>query len=135
MTPTLMSCRSAAAHHQRRFRLIGPPYSADRLLIFESGLPERKPFDPEKNISFVTLAPCMASFSNVASAEPLNTLLPLLVTRLMLRPPDCTDTSPPPVTTWICSNESKLKYAGEEFDERSVMAPPSRFHCTLACEP
>jgi hypothetical protein len=45
----------------------------------------------------------------VPTAVPLNTLLPLLVTRLMLRPLDCTETSPPPVTTWICSNESKLK--------------------------
>ena len=66
------------------------------------------------------------------TAEPLNTLLPLLVTRLIDRPDDCTETSPPPVVTWICSNESKLKYAGEEFDDRSVIDPPSRFHCTFA---
>ena len=62
-------------------------------------------------------------------------LLPLLVTRLIARPPDCTETSPPPVVTWIWSNESKLKYDGEEFDDRSVIDPPSRFHCTLAVEP
>jgi len=28
-----------------------------------------------------------------------------------------------------------LKYDGEEFDDRSVIAPPSRFHCTLADVP
>src|SRR5215471_13058879 len=67
--------------------------------------------------------------------EPLNTLEPLLVTRLIDRPDDCTVTSPPPLVTWISENESKLKYDGEEFDERSVIDPPSRFHCTLAWVP
>jgi hypothetical protein len=33
------------------------------------------------------------------------------------------------------SNESKLKYDGEEFDDRSVIDPPSRFHCTFALVP
>src|SRR5215831_5000513 len=67
--------------------------------------------------------------------EPLNTFEPLLVTRLIDRPDDCTVTSPPPLVTWISENESKLKYDGEEFDDRSVIDPPSRFHCTLACVP
>ena len=62
----------------------------------------------------------------------MNTLLPLLVTRLIDRPDDCTETSPPPLVTWISENESKLKYDGEEFDDRSVIDPPSRFHCTFA---
>src|SRR4029079_13455781 len=59
----------------------------------------------------------------------------LLVTRLIDRPLDCTVTSPPPFVTWISENESKLKYDGEEFEERSVMDPPSRFHCTFAPVP
>src|SRR6185436_17434610 len=67
--------------------------------------------------------------------EPLNTLDPLLVTRLIDSPDDCKVTSPPPLVTWISENESKLKYAGEEFDDRSVIDPPSRFHCTLALVP
>src|ERR1044072_1056993 len=50
-------------------------------------------------------------------------------------PLDCTVTSPPPLVTWISENESKLKYDGEEFDDRSVIDPPSRFHCTLAWVP
>src|SRR5262245_15779824 len=99
------------------------------------GFPERKPLAPESNSSWLTLLPCVASFSKVPVAEPLNTLLPLLVTRLMDKPDDCTVTSPPPLVTWISENESKLKYDGEEFDERSVMDPPSRFHCTLAPVP
>src|SRR3954454_17384820 len=53
----------------------------------------------------------------------------------MARPDDCTVTSPPPLVTWISENESKLKYAGEEFQDRSVIDPPSRFHCTLALVP
>src|SRR5579862_7671301 len=105
-------------------------------VIFLIGLPERKPFAPaELNCASDTLFDCMLEFSNVACAVPLNTLLPLLVTMLMLRPEDCTETSPPPFVTWICSSESKLKYTGEEFDERSVIAPPSRFHCTFAVVP
>src|SRR3970040_210180 len=95
------------------------------------GLPDRKPPAPESNSSRETSRDCLLSISNVISAEPLNTFDPLFVTRLMLRPDDWTETSPPPVTTWICSNESKLKYDGELFDERSVIDPPSRFHCTL----
>src|SRR3954464_14843851 len=53
----------------------------------------------------------------------------------MARPLDCTVTSPPPLVTWISENESKLKYDGEEFEDRSVIDPPSRFHCTLAPVP
>ena len=87
------------------------------------------------NKSSLTLLACIASFENVAVALPLKTFEPLLVTRLIDSPPDCTETSPPPVVTWICSNESKLKYADDEFDDRSVTDPPSRFHCTLALEP
>src|SRR6478736_3397951 len=68
-------------------------------------------------------------------ADPLNTFEPLLVTRLIDRPDDCTVTSPPPLVTWISENESKLKYDGEEFDDRSVIDPPSRFHCTFAVVP
>src|SRR5262249_59948312 len=92
-------------------------------------------FAPALNRSSLTLLPCVASFSKVVTAEPLNTLLPLLVTRLIARPDDCTVTSPPPLVTWISENESKLKYDGEEFDDRSVIEPPSRFHCTLAAVP
>src|SRR5687767_12341878 len=77
----------------------------------------------------------MLSFWNVPTSEPLNTLLPLLVTRLIDRPDDCTDTSPPPLVTEIWSKESKLKYAGDEFDDRSVIDPPSRFHCTFELVP
>ena len=50
----------------------------------------------------------MASLVRVPTAEPLNMLLPLLVTRLIETPLDCTETSPPPLITWICSSESKL---------------------------
>src|SRR5688572_33410048 len=99
------------------------------------GFPDRKPFEPASKSSFETLLPCVLSFEKKPSAEPLNTLLPLFVTRLIERPLDCTVTSPPPLVTWICSNESKLKYDGEEFDDRSVIDPPSRFHCTLAAVP
>src|SRR5215471_2633791 len=99
------------------------------------GLPERNPFWPALNRSCVTFWACVASFSYVRTPEPLNTLLPLLVTRLIERPEDCTVTSPPPLVTWISENESKLKYDGEEFDDRSVIDPPSRFHCTFACVP
>ena len=49
-----------------------------------------------------------AGTTKVPTAEPLKTLLPLLVIRLMETPLDCTETSPPPLTTWICSSESKL---------------------------
>src|SRR4051812_20016961 len=115
--------------------MIGPPASMELLKIFLSGLPERKPLAPALNSASVTLFPCVASFSKLPLYVPLNTLLPLFVTRLMARPADCTDTSPPPVVTWIWSNESKLKYIGDEFDDRSVIDPPSRFHCTLAVEP
>src|SRR5262245_64257667 len=130
-----MTWLSAAAHHHRRFRLIGPPYSIDALVILRIGAPESRPPAPLRKSSSLTLLPCVASFSNVPRAVPLNTFEPDLVTRLIDRPDDCTDTSPPPVTTWICSNESKLKYEGEEFDERSVIEPPSRFHWTLAPVP
>src|SRR3954453_19295721 len=99
------------------------------------GFPERKPFAPESKSSWVTLLPWVASFSNVPTTDPLNTLLPLFVTRLIDRPLDWTVTSPPPLVTWISENESKLKYEGEEFDDRSVIDPPSRFHCTLALVP
>src|SRR5262249_35993284 len=92
-------------------------------------------FAPALNRSSLTLLPCVASFSKVMTPEPLNTLEPLLVTRLIDRPDDCTVTSPPPLVTWISENESKLKYDGEEFDDRSVIDPPSRFHCTLAQVP
>src|SRR5688572_4649191 len=77
----------------------------------------------------------MASFWNVPTAEPLKMFEPLLVTRLIDKPDDCTVTSPPPLVTEIWSNESKLKYAGDEFDDRSVIDPPSRFHCTFAPVP
>src|SRR5688572_10841094 len=99
------------------------------------GAPERNPPVPNANCSSVTLLACILSFWNVPTAEPLNTLLPLLVTRLIDRPDDCTETSPPPLVTEIWSNESKLKYAGDEFDDRSVIDPPSRFHCTFAPVP
>src|SRR5262252_10069740 len=130
-----MSCLSAAAQNHSLFLMIGPPYSTLYTLIRLIGLPERNPFAPALNRSSLTLLPCVASFSKVPVAEPLNTLLPLLVTRLIERPLDCTVTSPPPLVTWISENESKLKYDGEEFDERSVIDPPSRFHWTLACVP
>src|SRR5262245_37059034 len=133
--PTLMSWLSHAPQNHSLFLTIGPPYSADRLEIRLSGLPERKPFCPRSNISFETFCPCIASFSNVPTADPLNTLLPLLVTRLIERPDDCTVTSPPPLVTWISENESKLKYDGDELDERSVIDPPSRFHWTFAVVP
>src|SRR3954464_9262578 len=103
--------------------------------MFLIGLPDRKPFWPCVVSSSVTLLFCVASFSYVTTPEPLNTLLPLLVTRLIARPEDCTVTSPPPLVTWISENESKLKYDGEEFDDRSVIDPPSRFHCTFAAVP
>src|SRR5215467_1228913 len=99
------------------------------------GAPERPPFAPADrfvlNAAWLTLLPCMEWFSNVTSPPPFTTLLPLLVMRLMNTPDDCTETSPPPVTTWISWNESKLKYIGDELDDMSVMLPPSRFHCTL----
>src|SRR5580704_17463301 len=87
------------------------------------------------NSARVTFWPCIDAFSKVVSADPLSTLLPLFVIRLMNTPADCTETSPPAVTTWISWNESKLKYAGEEFDDMSVMLPPSRFHWTLPLWP
>src|SRR5579862_6412097 len=99
------------------------------------GAPDRPPFAPAEalatNAAWLTLLFCIEWFSNVMSAPPLITLLPLLVIRLMNTPDDCTETSPPPVTTWISWNESKLKYTGDELDDMSVMLPPSRFHCTL----
>src|SRR4029079_11956643 len=125
VTPTLMSCRSTAPQYHSLSFMIGPPSSTAEVAIFFSGLPERKPLAPAVNSSSVTLSDCILSFSNVPLNVPLNTLLPLLVTRLIARPDDCTETSPPPVVTWICSNESKLKYDGEEFDDRSVIDPPS----------
>src|SRR5215207_344126 len=109
LTPTLMSCRSTAPQYHRRSRLMGPPASTEYDEIFFSGLPERKPFAPASNSSCVTFCDCILSFSNVPLNVPLNTLLPLLVTRLIASPLDCTDTSPPPVVTWIWSKESKLK--------------------------
>src|SRR5262245_36727403 len=108
-TPPLMSCRSPAPQNHSLFLTIGPPYSAENTSIRCSGLPERKPFAPASNCAFDTLFPCIASFSKVNTDEPLNTLLPLLVTRLIDSPDDWIETSPPPLTTWICSNESKLK--------------------------
>src|SRR6476646_9710173 len=104
-----MSCLSAAAQNHSLFFMIGPPYSTLYTAIFLIGLPDRKPFCPALNNSSVTLLPCVASFSKVPVPEPLNTLLPLLVTRLIERPLDCTVTSPPPLVTWISENESKLK--------------------------
>src|SRR5262245_56377997 len=121
-----MSWRSPAPQNHSLLRRIGPPYSAEKTLMFWSGLPERNPFDPASTCAWETFWPCIASFSKVNTDEPLNTLLPLLVTRLIDRPDDCTETSPPPLTTWICSNESKLKYDGEEFEDKSVIEPPSR---------
>src|ERR1700683_753093 len=103
-----------------------------------SGAPERPVADEPialLNWAWVTFCPCIDAFSYVMSAAPLNTLLPLFVIRLMNTPADCTDTSPPDVTTWISWNESKLKYTGEEFDDSSVMLPPSRFHWTLPLVP
>src|SRR5262245_23939226 len=134
-TPTLMSCRSPAPQNHSLFLMIGPPNSAENTSMRCSGLPERNPFAPALNSSSLTLLFCILSFSKVNTDEPLNTLLPLLVTRLIDSPDDWIETSPPPLTTWICSNESKLKYDGEEFEERSVIEPPSRFHCTLALVP
>src|SRR5260370_41756137 len=103
--------------------------------MFWMGLPDRKPLAPALNSACVTFCDCILLFSKVTCPVPLNTLLPLLVTRLIDRPLDCTETSPPPLVTRICSNESKLKYDGDEFDDRSVMAPPSRFHWTFAPVP
>src|SRR5215468_7219747 len=103
------------------------------------GAPERPPLAPADalvlNAAWLTLLPCIEWFSKVASKPPLMTLLPLFVIRLMKTPDDCTETSPPPVTTWISWNESKLKYMGDELDDMSVMLPPSRFHCTLPLVP
>src|SRR5690348_3325952 len=100
------------------------------------GAPDRPPLAPVAafvlKAASLTLLLVIEWFSNVMSAPPLRTLLPLLVIRLMKTPDDCTETSPPPVTTWISWNESKLKYIGDELDDMSVMLPPSRFHCTLA---
>src|SRR5215218_5046642 len=85
-TPVLMSWLSAAAQNHSLFLTIGPPNSADRLLIRLIGLPESSPFDPAANNSSLTLLNCVLSFWNVPTAEPLNTLEPLLVTRLIDRP-------------------------------------------------
>ena len=65
------------------------------------GAPDRNPDEPFTNCFSVTLLFCILSFSKVPTAEPLNTLLPLLVTRLIDKPDDCTDTSPPPFVTEI----------------------------------
>src|SRR5579864_7470186 len=103
-----------------------------------SGAPDRPVAEEPMavlNCAWVTFWPCIDAFSKVVSADPLSTLLPLFVMRLMNTPDDCTDTSPPDVTTWISWNESKLKYIGEEFEAMSVMLPPSRFHWTLLPDP
>src|SRR5512134_1051267 len=84
--PTLMLCLSNAPHAQSRFFTIGPPASTDPTAILLIGLPERNPFAPASNSSCVTLSPCMSSFRNVALTVPLNTLLPLFVTRLIDSP-------------------------------------------------
>src|SRR5262245_31541569 len=91
-TPALMSCLSAAPQNHNLFFMIGPPYSTEYTLMRLIGLPDRKPFDPRLKSSSLTLLPCVLSFSNVVTAEPLNALLPLLVTRLIDRPDDCTVT-------------------------------------------
>src|SRR5687768_14620321 len=87
-TPALMSCLSACSQNQSLFRTIGPPTSPDMTLIRLIGWPDRKPLVPRSNCSRVTLLNCMASFSNVPTAEPLNTFDPLLVIRLIERPDD-----------------------------------------------
>ena len=94
-----MSCQSAAPQNQSRLRTIGPPNSPETFEILLSGAPDRNPPAPVSNNSGVTFIPCMASFSKVPTADPLNVLLPLFVTRLMERPLDWTETSPPPLTT------------------------------------
>src|SRR5262245_33702011 len=99
--PTLMSCLSPPAQNHSLFFRIGPPNSADTTSIFFTGLPERNPFCPALNCARETFWLCMLWFSNVPTTEPLYTLLPLLVTRLIDSPLDCTETSPPPVVTWI----------------------------------
>src|SRR5690242_17093185 len=99
MTPALMSLLLPDTHHQSLFFLIGPPYSNAMSVIFEIGAPDRNPLVPRLNRSCDTLLFCIFEFSNVVSAEPLNTFEPLFVTRLMNRPADCTVTSPPPVCT------------------------------------
>src|ERR1043166_5423754 len=99
--PTLMSWLSAPAQNHSLFFRMGPPYSTDSTSIFLTGLPERKPFCPRSKSALDTFCPCVLWFSKVPTTEPLNTLLPLLVTRLIERPLDCTETSPPPVVTWI----------------------------------
>src|SRR6516225_4621706 len=99
--PTLMSCRSAPAQNHSRFFRIGPPYSPEMTSIFLTGLPDRNPFCPALNCASETFCACIVSFENVPVTEPLNTLLPLFVTRLIDIPLDCTETSPPPVVTWI----------------------------------
>src|SRR5262245_19758640 len=89
ITPALISLLLPDTHHQRRFRLIGPPYSNAMSVIRMIGAPERNPLVPWPKSSRETLLFCIASFSNVPRTEPLNTLLPLFVTRLMNRPDDC----------------------------------------------
>src|SRR5262249_40689959 len=98
--PTLISCRSQAPQNQSLFFRIGPPYSTEATSTFLSGLPDRKPFCPALNCACDTFCACILSFSKVPVKDPLKTLLPLLVTRLIETPCDWTDTSPPPVVTW-----------------------------------
>src|ERR1700680_2909784 len=87
-SPPSMSCRSAAPQNHRRLRRIGPPYSTESFVTLFSGLPDRKPLDEAVKSAGVTFSDCVDWFSNVVTAVPLNTLLPLLVTRLMDRPLD-----------------------------------------------
>src|SRR6185436_17346922 len=86
-----MSWRSPAPQNHSLLRMIGPPNSAENTLMFCSGLPDRNPLAPASNCACDTFWPCIASFSKVNTDEPLNTLLPLLVTRLIDRPDDCTE--------------------------------------------
>src|SRR5262249_11331889 len=104
-----------APQYQRRLRFIGPPPSASYTPMRWRGLPDKPlPFGPELKSDSHTLFPRNFSFSKVNVPLPLNTLLPGFVSRLMNTPADCTspaactETSPPPVTTWISWNASKL---------------------------
>src|SRR5262245_55059673 len=73
----------------------------------------------------------MASSTTYSRPDPLNVLLPLLVTRLTETPLDCTDASLPPVWIWISSKASKSKYIDEDDEAMSVMLPPSTFQTSL----